>query len=35
MHFSASPFMAAFWLVPALSQEQGATAGYASAVDYH
>jgi len=29
----APPFMAAFWLVPALSQEQGATAGYVSAVD--
>jgi hypothetical protein len=24
----ASLFMAAFWLVPALSREQGATAGY-------
>jgi hypothetical protein len=26
--------MDAFWLVPALSQEQGAKAGYASAVDF-
>jgi hypothetical protein len=26
--------MDAFWLVPALSQEQGAIAGYASAVDF-
>jgi hypothetical protein len=26
--------MDAFWLVTALSQEQGATAGYASAVDF-
>jgi hypothetical protein len=34
MHFSVAPLMAAFWLVPALSQEQGATAGYAAAVGY-
>ena len=27
--------MAALWLVPALSQEQGATAGYAFAVIFY
>ena len=31
---SAPLFMAALWLVPALSQEQGATAGYVSAVKF-
>jgi hypothetical protein len=31
---SAPLFMTAFWLVPAVSQEQGATAGYVSAIKF-